>query len=88
MARCSPPFVSAAVIERIEMSSGNGSNSNYQIMKETHRVLPHCSKFFPFTKGQLRLYDPRVYRCFEKLWRYIESWEDKDKRRCESCVWF
>ncbi|KAL3798384.1 hypothetical protein HJC23_005037 [Cyclotella cryptica] len=97
MAKCSPPFVSLAVIERIQNAlsqnakSGNinaRGNSKYQIIEDTNRVLPHCNKFFPFTKGQLRLYDPRVYKCFEKLWDLIENWEDKDKRRCESCVWF
>ncbi|KAL7508213.1 hypothetical protein ACHAWX_000717 [Stephanocyclus meneghinianus] len=108
MAKCSPPFVSSTVIERIEneltrtrkekmtdSQRGNSGNINmrrnickYQIVEDTNRLLPHCNKFFPFTKGQLRLYDPRVYKCFEKLWELIEGWEDQDRRRCESCVWF
>ena len=88
MEKCSPPFVSAAVIERIIDRCGDGSFGKYQVMQDTNRILPHCNKFFPFTKGQLRLYDPRVYKCFEKLWQHIETWEDKDKKRCESCVWF
>lgn len=108
MAKCSPPFVSSTVIERIENEltrtrkekmtdsqkeySGNinmrGNICKYQIVEDTNRLLPHCNKFFPFTKGQLRLYDPRVYKCFEKLWELIEGWEDQDRRRCESCVWF
>ncbi|KAL7514682.1 hypothetical protein ACHAXN_012584 [Cyclotella atomus] len=88
MERSSPPIVSAAVIERIAESFGDGSFGKYQIIEDANRVIPHCNKFFPFTKGQLRLYDPRVYKCFEKLWKQIECWEDKDKRRCESCVWF
>lgn len=88
MLRCSPPFLSAAVIERIADSCGDGSLGKYQIIDDTNQVIPHCNKFFPFTKGQLRLYDPRVYKCFEKLWQIIECWEDRDKRRCESCVWF
>ena len=86
--KCSPPFVSPAVIERIVDNCGDGSFGNYQVIENTNTVLPHCNKFFPFIKGQLRLYDPRVYKCFQKLWQYIECWEDRDKRKCGSCVWF
>lgn len=88
MKKCSPPFISNEVIERIVDSCGDGSLGKYQILQDANEILPHCNKFFPFTKGQLRLYDPRVYKCFEKIWQYIEGWEDKDTKRCESCVWF
>ncbi|KAL7539308.1 LOW QUALITY PROTEIN: hypothetical protein ACHAXR_009172 [Thalassiosira sp. AJA248-18] len=93
MATCSPPFVSPAVIERIQQQTAEGSQqtctSKWRVMSITDTmVLPHCSKFFPFTKGQLRRYDPRVYKCFIKLWLFIEGWEDAEERRCYSCEWF
>ena len=88
LAKCSPPFISPDVIERIAEKFRDGSLVKYQIVTDTRKVLPHCNKFFPFTKGQLRLNDPRVYKCFERLWQIISSWEDKDRKRCESCVWF
>ena len=97
MAQCSPPFISPAVIERIRQrmqeerkkkSVEGGISSRYRVMAKTNMVLPHCNKFFPFTKGQLRRYDPRVFKCFAKLWQYIEGWEDYERRRCSSCDWF
>lgn len=101
MSKCSPPFVSPVVLERIKqrteeeqagkLMEGSASqimSSKYQIMPKSDRVLPHCNKFFPFTKGQLRRFDPRVFKCFVKLWQSIESWVDTDKNRCGRCEWF
>lgn len=93
MAKCSPPFVSPAVIERIQQQtlqdSQSSCSSKCRVMPRIDcMVLPHCSKFFPFTKGQLRRYDPRVFKCFVKIWQYIEGWEDPELKRCYSCEWF
>jgi len=93
MAKCSPPFVSPAVIERIQQQTMQRSQqscaSKRRVMARTDSmVLPHCSKFFPFTKGQLRRYDPRVFKCFVKIWQYVEGWEDLSGKRCYSCEWF
>ncbi|KAL9180093.1 hypothetical protein ACHAXT_008063 [Thalassiosira profunda] len=94
MATCSPPFVSLAVIERMRQQSEKGSQSSCSglcramSLRRGGRIIPHCSKFFPFTKGQLRRYDPRVYKCFVKLWQCIEGWEDPVGQRCYSCEWF
>jgi hypothetical protein len=95
MAKCSPPFVAPVIVERIRKQQllqqtniqNNGGNVVVSRMTKNGRGLPHCNKFFPFTKGQLRRYDPRVYKCFVKLWEYIEGWEDTEKRRCSSCDW-
>lgn len=94
MAKCSPPFVSSAVVERIQQQMADDGKvscaGRCRIFARTDSsvILPHCSKFFPFTKGQLRRYDPRVFKCFVKLWQYIEGWEDPEMNRCYSCEWF
>eukprot|EP00578_Thalassiosira_sp_NH16_P028004 CAMPEP_0181087380 /NCGR_PEP_ID=MMETSP1071-20121207/6241_1 /TAXON_ID=35127 /ORGANISM="Thalassiosira sp., Strain NH16" /LENGTH=328 /DNA_ID=CAMNT_0023169263 /DNA_START=17 /DNA_END=1000 /DNA_ORIENTATION=+ len=90
MVNCSPPFVSPAVIDRIQQHALPDSKPLFTSRcRLTTRadciILPHCSKFFPFTKGQLRRYDPRVFKCFVKIWQFIEGWEDDEGRCC--CEW-
>lgn len=36
----------------------------------------HCNKFFPFTRGQLKVHDPVTFAVFQQLWKEIEQWED------------
>jgi hypothetical protein len=36
----------------------------------------HCNKFFPFTKGQLELYDPVLFGFMTDLWDEISVWND------------
>ena len=38
--------------------------------------LPHCNKFYPFTRKQLEMYDPDVYRQMALLWERIGQWDD------------
>ena len=88
MTKCSPPIVSPIVLERMQKQQQEchqpvKSIVEWKDLTNFGRHLPHCNKFFPFTKGQLRRYDPRVYKCFTKLWQFIESWEDID--RCCKC---
>ncbi|KAL7530086.1 hypothetical protein ACHAWF_003239, partial [Thalassiosira exigua] len=83
MAKCSPPFVSPVVVERIQQQALGSDQAlcttKCRVMAQMDRmILPHCSKFFPFTKGQLRRYDPRVFKCFMKIWEFIEGWEDDE----------
>ncbi len=99
MAKCSPPFVAPAVVERIRQKAMEEQpqmqnkecrpiipNGKYRVIPRTdNMVLPHCNKFFPFTKGQLRRYDPRVFKCFMRLWQYIECWEDDERKKCGRC---
>jgi hypothetical protein len=43
------------------------------------QLPPHCNKFYPFTRGQLRLMDAELYQDLEDLWeRQIAEWEDED----------
>ncbi|KAL3800541.1 hypothetical protein ACHAW5_002000 [Stephanodiscus triporus] len=85
MAKCSPPFVSPAIIERIRQQSSVSMRSCVSGTRLSIMVVPHCAKFFPFTRSQLRRYDPRVFKSFVKLWQFIEDWEDFDGRRCYDC---
>ena len=93
MTKCSPPFVSPVVLGRMQEKQQESCHQPVKSIVEWRdlakfgRGLPHCNKFFPFTKGQLRRYDPRVYKCFTKLWQFIESWEDIDRRCCKiGCI--
>ena len=38
----------------------------------------HCNKFYPFTKGQLKYFDPHLHDTMEKLWTDINLWIDDD----------
>mmetsp|Transcript_20771 Transcript_20771/g.42566 ORF Transcript_20771/g.42566 Transcript_20771/m.42566 type:complete len:429 (-) Transcript_20771:112-1398(-) len=99
MAKCSPPFVAPSIVDRIRQKAMDDQprqhnnecrqtipNGKYRVIPRIdNMVLPHCNKFFPFTKGQLRRYDPRVYKCFVRLWQYIECWEDDKRSNCGRC---
>jgi hypothetical protein len=39
----------------------------------------HCNKFYPFTTGQLRSFDPNSYKAFDSLWRQIAQWDDPNR---------
>lgn len=76
---CSPPLTEPNVVDRVEKSFGNG------IAKSRHRSpvsgvfrhrTPHCNKFYPFTRGQLRQYDKATFETMEKLWEEIAAWKD------------
>lgn len=40
------------------------------------RYRGHCNKFFPFTHGQLKRYDPETFAVFQQLWNEISQWKD------------
>jgi hypothetical protein len=39
----------------------------------------HCNKFYPFTTGQLRSFDPNSYKAIDSLWRLIAQWDDPNR---------
>ena len=39
--------------------------------------VPHCNKFYPFTKGQLEKHDPKLSATFTDLWTQIAAWHDE-----------
>eukprot|EP00566_Odontella_aurita_P009157 CAMPEP_0113582520 /NCGR_PEP_ID=MMETSP0015_2-20120614/31965_1 /TAXON_ID=2838 /ORGANISM="Odontella" /LENGTH=511 /DNA_ID=CAMNT_0000487211 /DNA_START=30 /DNA_END=1562 /DNA_ORIENTATION=- /assembly_acc=CAM_ASM_000160 len=45
------------------------------------KTLLHCNKFFPFTRGQLSMYDNDLMSGMSRLWKLIEDWDDYD---CDS----
>lgn len=48
--------------------------------------LPHCNKFYPFTCGQLKHYDPETFETIEKFWTEIATWEDPvESTVCYGC---
>ena len=84
MAKCSPPFLSQDVLQRVQEETKSYECCLCQALARTAKldpnltILPFCAKFFPFTKGQFRLYDPKVFKVFVKLWAYIEDWVDPE----------
>jgi len=40
-------------------------------------TIPHCNKFYPFTKGQFEKHDPDLYAKFTDLWTQIGAWHDE-----------
>ena len=51
----------------------------------------HCNKFFPFTHGQLKEFDPDTYQVFQHIWGIIACWEDPadaqmNKLSCKGCI--
>jgi hypothetical protein len=87
--QCSPPIIEQTVLDRIRdrmpeqarefetkfqpgpfetLLQGLFPTSNYRFMQ--------CNKFYPFTSGQLKHYDPATYEEMEQLWREIARWDD------------
>lgn len=60
----------------------------FQLMKRRESELvrprvPHCNKFYPFTRGQLEKHDPSLFAVYTDLWTQIGSWrEEKNERKC------
>ncbi|KAL7560947.1 hypothetical protein ACA910_022435 [Epithemia clementina (nom. ined.)] len=58
-------------------------------------MYPHCNKFYPFTRGQLRQHDPQTYAAFHYFWKVIiAQWKDPDQHKRGGsdekvcCCWF
>lgn len=50
--------------------------------------VPHCNKFYPFTRGQLQHYDKDLFRGIQALWKEIAMWDDPNGNNqswCHSC---
>lgn len=60
----SPPFLD----ETVHLCNGN----------TTRLAHGHCNKFFPFTRGQLMLYDTVLFNIMDDLWMEISVWNDAD----------
>jgi hypothetical protein len=75
---CSPPFVEPTVIQRIERISRAKSKQQSFFINCLQPRAPHCNKFYPFTRGQLRFYDRSTYDTMERLWADIEAWDNPE----------
>lgn len=53
--------------------------------------IPHCNKFYPFTSGQFRHYDPLIFSEIQALWCDVSAWEDPHEESghitCTTCQW-
>jgi len=58
-------------------SHHKNSSLSQWLMNRNVPSLPHCNKFFPFTRGQLQQFDPPLMKAFEELWEFISDWEDE-----------
>ena len=81
----SPPFMSRAVLERLSVSPASSRARNNGIVSRIMRLfgrrenmLP-CSKFYPFTRGQLEVYDPYMFGEMAYLWQIIAGSEVDDE---------
>lgn len=74
----SPPFLEPTVRSRLDMKP----------LEKGERV-PHCNKFYPFTRGQLRHYDAETCSVFDELWSEISGWDDPftASKECDWICW-
>jgi len=93
---CSPPIMAPDVYQR-GMEVGKEMGSNQSWMERLRNVLRgrrrgHCNKFFPFTRGQLKRFDPHTFAVFQQLWAEIADWDDpleqSNTSECKGCVSF
>jgi hypothetical protein len=90
---CSPPIIEPTVLARVrDRQQLDGSGRPEQLIEVTspfawllslierikNRGL-HCNKFYPFTTGQLRSFDPKSYNAIDSLWRQIAHWDDPNR---------
>jgi hypothetical protein len=91
IALCSPPILEPTVLARVRELDGLGSPDRrpfsgfrpqegfgglLHLIEYYQRRRLHCNKFYPFTRGQLRKFDPNSYKAIDSLWRQIEKWDD------------
>lgn len=43
------------------------------------RDVTHCNKFYPFTRGQLKHHDPKLYAAMRELWNEIAMYDDPEE---------
>jgi len=100
MELCSPQFMALDVLER-RKAVGYKDHELYYLdsswMQGLQNIVTggrayghgHCNKFFPFTHGQLKEYDPVTFAALQHLWADIADWEDPlcpTPAKCEGCL--
>ena len=85
MMDCCPPLTEPSVLARLGIHE-QPLTTLERLSKRLFGGPSFCNKFYPFTNGQLRHYDPTVYREMEMFWTRIEAWNDpKSTQTC--CCW-
>jgi hypothetical protein len=88
--QCSPPILEPTVLARQQLDGSGrpeqligpdrrpseGFSWLLSVIEYCKRRCLHCNKFYPFTKGQLRSFDPNSYKAIDSLWRQIAQWDD------------
>ena len=95
MEECCPPITEPTVLARIVSTHPNliSKKEKYSRISSCLSALlqrpelPHCNKFYPFTSGQLRHYDPELFDAIDGFWREIAAWEDPIEPRCYFRCW-
>lgn len=81
---CSPP-----TIKELTPCSFSKNPISWFRSSFTPRRNPcsHCNKFYPFTQGQLRHYDPCLAKAMEAFWLKIAEWDDPcdNNTQCDGC---
>ena len=80
----SPPLMEPMVVARVNkqthdkaatLDPHNNNNNNNK------KHPPHCNKFFPFTRGQLKRYDAALEAAMDQVWtKRIAPWKDPQDR--------
>jgi hypothetical protein len=103
MEACTPPITEPSVLARFGRHHEIGDAVGDTYLKSDVLIwvaaiasnflprktqLPHCNKFYPFTKGQMRHHDSALSTEMESIWNEIAMWEDtKDDSACCSGCW-
>lgn len=80
MQKTSPPILTPDVAAKLQQQQQRGGTTTLSRKKMPRRSypMPPCNKFFPFTRGQLKIFDPVTYALMEELWKKIAAWKDED----------
>jgi len=77
-----PKFLSSMLVESSSTQIDDCTQADDCIIScvddliEEEYVVSHCNKMYPFTRGQLRAYDPHVAIWIQHLWEQVENWRD------------
>ena len=93
--KCSPIFMDQTVLERYNDKTDKRLSSSDVTGPRNNKIIgfissllpskahPHCNKFYPFTRGQIESYDPKLAADLSTIWTIIENWIDLDDTSCK-----
>lgn len=100
---CSPPIQEPITLTRLQKTGAAPAICSRQDLTPFDRLhhfwsdlfvlpshqFPHCNKFYPFTRGQLKKFDPETAETMDQLWHDIAQWDDPQaqSRLCSAPCW-